>query len=521
LEDPAIEKVGHNLKFDLKVLQWHGVQVKGALFDTMLAHALVWPEQRHGLDFVAQSLLGYSPVPIESLIGKRGAEQRTMKEVALDQLVEYAGEDADVTVQLRAVLEPVLAKAEQTAVFHDLEARLVPVLADMEVEGIRLDTGALAEFSQTLANQIAGLESEIVELAGVPFNLNSPKQLGEVLFDRLKLVDQPKRTRTGQYQTSEQVLAGLAAAHPIVGKILAYREATKLKSTYVDTLPDAVWPGTGRIHTTFSQLATATGRLASSNPNLQNIPIRSEQGQEIRKAFVARDADHVLLSADYSQIELRIMAALSGDSAMREAFDSGRDIHVATAARVHRVSPDNVTGEMRRQAKMINYGLMYGMSTFGLAQRLGIARTEAGTIVDAYFDEFPGIRAYIDGAIDFAREHGYVRTVSGRRRPLPDIRSRNATQRSAAERNAVNTPIQGSGADLIKTAMVRVSDAFRERRFGAKMVLQIHDELLFDVPREEVDEVCPVIEQCMVHAIELDIPIEVDIGVGPTWLDAH
>jgi DNA polymerase-1 len=444
-----------------------------------------------------------------------------MREVPVAEAAEYAAEDADITLQLRAKLLGPLKESGQTRVFYDIESKVLPVLVDMEMEGIRLDVEALEEFSRTLGRSIEELDRHIQEQAGVEFNLNSPKQLGEVLFEKLQLVGKPRKTRTGQYQTNEQILAGLAAAHPIVRDILAYREATKLKSTYVDTLPDAVFPATGRIHTTFSQVATATGRLASTNPNLQNIPIRTEQGQEIRKAFVPRDADHVLLSADYSQIELRIMAALSRDAAMLEAFHTGLDIHTATAAKVHHRMPDGVTPEMRRQAKMINYGLMYGMSTYGLASRLGVPRHEAEEIVQHYFETFPGIRQYIDDTIAFARTHGYVETVTGRRRVLRDINSRNATIRSAMERNAVNTPIQGTGADMIKLAMIAVHDAIAEAGLHARMLLQIHDELLFDVPREEVDQVLPLVQDCMIRALPMDVPIEVELGTGENWLEAH
>ncbi len=521
LQNDQIEKIGHNLKYDLKVLLWHGVTVAGPFFDTMLAHALVAPDQRHGMDVLAESLLGYSPVAISTLIGNRGEEQTTLRDVPVADVAEYAGEDADITFQLRDKVAPMLDETEQTSIFRDVEIQLLPVLVDVEVAGIRLDTEALAEFSIKLGEQITDLRARIFEAAGTEFNLNSPKQLGEVLFDQMKLEDNPKKTKTGQYQTNEQTLTGLAHKHEIVKWILQYREATKLKGTYVDTLPDAVFEKTGRVHTTFGQLATATGRLVSSNPNLQNIPIRTEQGQEIRKAFIARDDGHVLLSADYSQIELRIMAELSGDAAMLQAFESGLDIHTATAGKVHHLMPDGVTPEMRREAKMINYGLMYGMSTFGLASRLGIPRQEAGEIVEHYFEQFPGIRKYIDDTIAFAREHGYVKTIIGRRRYLRDINSRNATTRNAMERNAVNTPIQGSGADMIKLAMIRIREAFAQEGFRSEMILQIHDELLFDVVHEELDPVKDVVERCMIEALPMKVPIEVEVGVGRSWLEAH
>jgi DNA polymerase-1 len=487
----------------------------------MLAHALIEPDQRHGMDILAEQYLGYRPIPIQTLIGEKKNEQITMREVPLKPLADYAAEDADVTLRLREVFAPQLQSANRAPVFYEIESRLLPVLVDVEVAGVALDRGALSEVSADLGRSIETLAEQIEDLAGTAFNLNSPKQLGEVLFDRLHLLDNPKKTRTGQYKTDEQVLTALAGQHEIAQRILEYREASKLKSTYVDTLPDAVLPSTGRIHTTFSQLATATGRLASSHPNLQNIPIRSALGREIRKAFIPRDGDHVLLSADYSQIELRIMASLSNDEAMREAFDAGLDIHSATAARVHGVALEAVTAAMRRQAKMINYGLMYGMSVFGLAQRLGIARNDAGAIVDQYFAQFPGIRGYIDRTIAFARKQGYVETLSGRRRYLRDITSRNGTTRAAAERNAINTPIQGTGADMIKLAMIRIHGDLAARGLRTQMVLQVHDELLFDVAREELDTVTRIVREGMVTALPLDIPIEVDIGSGDNWLEAH
>lgn len=522
LENPRIEKTGHNLKYDLKVLLWHGVEARGTFFDTMLAHALIEPDQRHGMDHLAEAYLGYSPIPITHLIGEKGEAQTSLNEAPLDQVAEYAAEDVDITLRLRKALEPKLAEGRIGEVFRDMEARLMPVLAGMEYEGIRLDTEALGEFSRSLTTQIDRLRTDIYGQADEDFNLNSPKQLGEILFDKLHLVDKPKKTKTGQYQTNEQVLIGLAPHHDIVRMILDYRQASKLKNTYVDALPECVLPATGRVHTTYGQLATATGRLVSSNPNLQNIPIRSEQGQEIRKAFIARDDDHVLLSADYSQIELRIMAAICGDKAMSEAFANRMDIHSAMAARVHNVKLEEVSADMRRQAKMVNYGLMYGMSVFGLSQRLGIPRREAGEIVDTYFTQFPGIKKYIDQTIAFAREHGYVETMAGRRRYLRDINSRNGTTRAAVERNAINTPIQGVGADMIKLAMVKINNAFQEHGFKSRMILQVHDELVFDVVREEVEEVGEVAKTCMETAFPLgDIPIEVEMGTGPHWLKAH
>ncbi len=517
--DPAIEKVGHNLKFDLAMLAWNGVQVQGRLFDTMIAHALIEPEMRHGMDYLSEIYLSYSPVPITRLIGEK--EQINMRDVPLEQIAEYAAEDADVTWQLRSVLEPKLREKGQEKVFYEIESPLLQVLVEMEREGIRVDSAALAQFAASLSGQITEQESEIRKLAGIDFNLNSPKQLGEVLFDRLKIVDKPKKTKTGQYATHEQILQDLAPRHEIVRRILDHRSATKLKSTYADTLPSTVFVSTGRIHTTFQQVLTTTGRLSSQNPNLQNIPVRSEMGQEIRRAFVARDPGHVLLSADYSQIELRIIAALSRDSGMLEAFASGLDIHTATAARVYGVMPALVSDEMRRNAKMVNFGIAYGISAFGLAQRLGIPRTEAASIIDNYFRQYGGIQQYIQETIEFARKHQYVQTVTGRRRYLPDIGSGNAAVRGAAERNAINMPIQGTAADMIKIAMIRIQKKLQEKRLRSRMLLQIHDELVFDVPQNEVEEARELIGHEMRNALPLEVPIVVEIGVGNNWLEAH
>jgi DNA polymerase-1 len=521
LENETILKIGHNLKYDLKVLAWNGVQVAGPFFDTMVAHALVEPDQRHTMDFLAEACLGYSPVSITRLIGEKKEEQLSMRDVPVDTVVDYAAEDADITLQLKQVLEPRLKEVNAEKVFYDIEIRLMPVLAAMEVTGIALDTAALKEFSETLETSIVTLRAQIYQEAGREFNLNSPKQLGEILFDELHVEEKPKKTKTGQYQTNEQVLTRLAVRFDIARHILEYREATKLKSTYVDALPGHVQERSGRIHTTYAQVATATGRLASNGPNLQNIPIRSAQGQEIRKAFIPRDGDHLLVSADYSQIELRIMAELSGDPAMLEAFQAGHDIHASTAAHVHGVSLAEVTPDMRRVAKMVNFGLMYGMSVFGLSQRLGIPRKEAAEIVDAYFGEFPSIKKYMERTIAFAAEHGYVETMAGRRRYLRDITSRNQTTRSGVERLAVNSPIQGSGADMIKLAMVRIHDAFRETGLKSRMILQVHDELVFDAVKSEVDPVKEIVTDCMVHALPMKVPIVVDIGVGENWLEAH
>ncbi len=521
LESDRIEKVGHNLKFDLSVLKWQGVSVHGKLFDTMVAHSLIEPEMRHGMDYLSEVYLGYAPVPISQLIGDAKAGQINMADVPVEKVAEYSAEDADVTWQLRAALAPLLKEKGQERVFYEIESPLIPVLVDMEFEGIKVDAAALADFATQLSKEMDESEKTIYRLAGTTFNLNSPKQLGQILFDLLKIGAAPKKTKTGQYATDEQTLAALAPDHEIVQRLLEYRTAAKLKSTYADALPEAIWPGTGRVHTTYNQVMTTTGRLSSQNPNLQNIPIRTERGQEIRRAFVARGGEFRLLSADYSQIELRVIAALSREPALLEAFKTGADIHTATAARVFGVFPDLVTPEMRRKAKMVNFGIIYGISAFGLSQRLGIPRQEAGDIIDQYFQQFPGIRRYLDSTIAFARERGYVETVTGRRRYIRDIRSANNTVRGAAERNAINAPIQGTAADMIKIAMINIHRELTRRQLKTRMLLQVHDELVFDLYAPEENEVRALVEQNMKTAIPLDVPIEVEIGVGENWLVAH
>lgn len=526
LTHPDIEKVGHNLKFDLSVLLAHGLEATGPFFDSMLAHALIEPEQRHGMDYLAETYLAYTPVAISTLIGGQQDlfGQHTMADVAEhapEKLKDYAAEDADVTWQLAETFRHLLPKRGQDRIFTEIESPLLPVLTRMEHAGVAIDVPALHEFGLQLEKQANELQRRITDLAGTAFNLNSPKQLGEILFDRLKLLDKPKKTATGQYQTNEQVLQSLTGAHPIIDDILTYREVTKLKSTYVDALPQAVSPVTGRIHTHLHQLMTATGRLASSDPNLQNIPIRSANGREIRKAFVSGRDGWLLLSADYSQIELRVMASISEDAAMIEAFQNGQDIHQATAARVYGVALDDVTSDMRRTAKMVNFGIIYGISAFGLAQRLGIPRQEAGQIIESYFKQFPGIQGYIDDIVRDAKKYGYVETLSGRRRYIRDITSANATVRGGAERIAMNTPIQGTAADMIKLAMIRVDHEIREAGLRTRMLLQVHDELLFEVPEDEVNVAKMLITDAMRHALPLRVPIEVEAGIGHTWLEAH
>ncbi|MDA0990008.1 MAG: DNA polymerase I [Verrucomicrobia bacterium] len=522
-EDPAIEKVGHNLKFDAAVLYAHGVALNGPLFDTMLAHYVIDPEQRHGMDHLSRTFLRYSPIPITSLIGEkeRGKEQASIADAPVEAVAEYAAEDADVTLQLRAVLEPLVKTSGAERALNECENPLIPVLVAMEAEGIRLNSEALAEYSIVLGTEIEGLQAAIYEEAGTQFNIASPKQLGEIMFDYMKIEDKGKKTRTGQYQTNEAVLTQLAVKHRIAELVLEYRACQKLKSTYVDALPLAVSPETGRLHTSYNQAVTATGRMQSQNPNLQNIPIRTERGREIRKAFVPRDADHVLLSADYSQIELRIMAELSGDEALLQTFIDGHDVHTATAARVNGVALADVTREMRGQAKMVNFGIIYGISAFGLSQRLRIPRNDAADIISAYFSQYPQVKRFMDQTIESARETGLVQTLLGRRRLLADINSRNATVRQQAERNAINTPIQGTAADLIKIAMVNIHRQFQEKKLQSRMLLQVHDELVFDCKRDEEAAVRECVTACMKHAIKTRVPIVVDIGVGDNWLEAH
>ena len=518
-ENAAIEKVGHDLKFELSVLQWLGVEVCGPLFDVRLAHALIEPELHHSLEYMAESALGYTPAA-----GAKSAPEQTELSLVPGEpgpSAEQTMEKADLAWQLRRWLEPQLKEKTWERVFYELEAPLIPVLVDMEIEGVRIDAAALTEFSVLLSRQMADHEKTIHRLAGAEFNINSPRQLGEVLFDQLKLADAPKKTRTGQYATDEPTLLALAGDHAIVRHLLDYRACAKLKSTYADALPAAIFPRTGRVHTTYEQLATATGRLNSQNPNLQNIPIRTELGQEIRKAFVPRGPDYLLLSADYSQIELRIIASLSRETTMIEALKGGADVHTVTAARVFGVAPDAVTPEMRRQAKMVNYGIAYGISAFGLAQRLGIPRKQAAEIIDHYFARFPAIRQYMTDTVEFARQHGYVETVTGRRRTLRDIRSANGTVRAAAERNAINAPIQGTAADMIKLAMIAIHRELKARQLRTRMLLQVHDELVFDLYQPERDEVLALVEDRMRDALPLEVPIEVEMGVGQTWLEAH
>lgn len=520
-ESETIIKIGQNIKYDLNVLHWYDITIKGVLFDTMVAHYLIQPEMRHNMNVLAETYLNYSPVSIETLIGKKGKDQQTMRSVALDVITEYAAEDADVTLQLKQTFEPLLKETLTQKLYTEVEGPLIPVLGAMEREGIKLDIAALNDFSKILETDIIGIESEIQQLAGTKFNVSSPKQVGDILFEVLKIDEKPKKTKTGQYATSEDVLAKLSGKHPIIDKILDYRELVKLKSTYVDALPLMVNPRTGRIHTSYNQVVAVTGRLSSDNPNLQNIPIRTERGREVRKAFVPRNDDFILLSADYSQIELRIMAELCKDPGLLEAFNNGQDIHSATASKVFAVELENVTSEMRRKAKMVNFGIIYGISAFGLSERLNIPRREAASIIEQYFIKYPLIKDFMDSSIEHAREKGYVETVLGRRRNLRDINSNNATVRGFAERNAINAPIQGSAADMIKIAMINIHHALNEQKLRTRMLLQVHDELVFDVHKDEIDIVRPMIEEKMRTALSLSVPVEVEIGMGKNWLEAH
>ena len=520
-ENNTIEKVGHNLKYDLKVLRNYQIKVVGPLFDTMVAHYLINPDMRHNMDILAETYLNYSPQSITELIGKKGKNQVTMREVPLAAQTEYATEDADITLQLKNHFEKELNAANTLKLYKEVELPLVAVLTEMECEGINLNTDFLNKLSVTLTDDISKLETAIFEEAGEPFNLASPKQLGEVLFEKLKLVEKPKKTKTGQYSTAEDVLSYLAKDHPIIARVTEWRSLQKLQTTYVERLPKEVNETTERVHTIYNQAVAATGRLSSNNPNLQNIPIRTERGQEIRKAFIPRDENHVLMAADYSQIELRIIAALSKDEGMMEAFQNNEDIHRATAAKVFNVPPEEVTRKQRSNAKTVNFGIIYGVSAFGLSQQTDLNRNEAKELITTYYATYPKLRAYIQDQIDFARENGYVETILGRRRYLKNINSQNAIVRGGAERNAVNAPVQGSAADIIKLAMINIHQKMTTEKWQSKMLLQVHDELVFDVPKNELETFKLMVKQEMESAFSLAVPIVVDVGVGNNWLEAH
>lgn len=525
---PAFDKeditwVGQNIKYDLMILKWYGFGLKGKTYDTMLAHYVIEPDGKRSMDLLSAKYLGYQPVSIETLIGKKGKGQGNMRDVPVEQVKEYAAEDADVTYQLKKVFNPMLDKQEVRRVFEEVENPLVEVLVDMEYEGVGIDVGFLQDYSKELEREIKIAEDSVYKQAGIVFNLASPKQLGEILFEKMKLDDKAKKTKTGQYATGEDVLAKLRNKHQIVDDILAFRELSKLKSTYVDALPNMINPRTGRVHTCFNQAVAVTGRLSSIDPNLQNIPIRTERGREIRKAFISRGDGWTLISADYSQIELRIVAAISGDENMIRAFIENKDIHTATAAKVYGVAEHEVTGDMRRAAKAVNFGIIYGQTAFGLSESLGISRSEAKTIIDNYFEQYSSIKRYMDNTINYAREHGYVETLMGRKRYLRDITSANQTVRGYAERNAINSPIQGTAAEMIKLAMVKVHKALQQQNMRTRMVLQVHDELVFDVPEDEVEAATKLIKENMETAMVLphNVPTNAEAGTGKNWLAAH
>ncbi|PNQ74050.1 DNA polymerase I [Hanstruepera neustonica] len=520
-ENDAIEKIGQNLKYDIKVLAKYNLQVKGKLFDTMLAHYLINPDMRHNMDVLAETYLNYTPISIETLIGKKGKNQLSMRDVPLDKQTEYAVEDADITLQLKEHFQNELGEANTQKLFDDIEIPLLRVLASMELEGINLDTEFLNTLSVELTKDISNLEQKIYTEAGEEFNIASPKQLGDILFEKMKLVDKPKKTKTGQYSTAEDVLSYLAKDHEIIQDILDFRGLSKLKSTYVDALPLQVEPTTGRVHTDYMQTVAATGRLSSNNPNLQNIPIRTERGRQVRKAFIPRNEDYTLLAADYSQIELRIIAALSEEETMIEAFKNGEDIHASTASKVFNVPISEVTREQRSNAKTVNFGIIYGVSAFGLSNQTNLSRSESKELIDTYYETYPKLKSYIGKQVDFARDHGYVQTVLGRRRYLKDINSRNAVVRGAAERNAVNAPIQGSAADIIKIAMINIHNKLEAGQYKTKMLLQVHDELVFDVFKAELDTIKTLIKSEMENAYKLTVPLVVDLDTGDNWLEAH
>lgn len=520
-ESETVEKIGQNLKYDIKVLAKYNIEVKGKLFDTMLAHYLINPDMRHNMDVLAETYLNYTPISIETLIGKKGKNQLSMRDVALEKQTEYAVEDADITLQLKEHFQNELGQANTQKLFNDIEVPLLRVLADMELEGINLDKGFLQSLSEELTNDIKSLEQKIYAEAGEEFNIASPKQLGIILFEKMKLVDKPKKTKTGQYSTSEDVLSYLAKDHEIIQNILDFRGLSKLKSTYVDALPAQVEDVSGRVHTDYMQTVAATGRLSSNNPNLQNIPIRTERGRQVRKAFVPRNEDYTLLAADYSQIELRVIAALSEEETMISAFKNGEDIHASTASKVFNVPIDEVTREQRSNAKTVNFGIIYGVSAFGLSNQTNLSRSESKELIDTYYETYPKLRNFVSEQVAFARDNGYVQTVLGRRRYLKDINSRNAVVRGAAERNAVNAPIQGSAADIIKIAMINIHKKLNEGNFKTKMLLQVHDELVFDVYKPELETIKSLVKTEMESAYKLEVPLDVDLDTGNNWLEAH
>ena len=521
-ENENIEKVGQNIKYDLKILSQYGIEVKGNLFDTMIAHYLINPDMRHNMDVLSETYLKYSPKSITELIGKKGKNQGNMRDIPLDEIKEYAVEDADVTFQLKNHFLPILEKVGTKKLYDEIEIPLVPVLADMEKEGINLDVDFLQKMSIDMTAESKALEQKIYETAGETFNLASPKQLGDVLFEKMKIGGaKQKKTKTGQYATGEEILSYLANDNPIVKDILEWRQMVKLQSTYIDALPNQVDSKTGRVHTDYMQTVAATGRLSSNNPNLQNIPIRTERGRQIRKAFIARNENYTLVSADYSQIELRIIAALCGEENMIAAFKNNEDIHKSTAAKVFNIPLEDVSKEQRSHAKTVNFGIVYGVSAFGLSNQTNLSRKESAELIDAYYKTYPKLKSFISDQVDFARENGYVETISGRRRYLKDINSANAIVRGGAERNAVNAPIQGSAADIIKIAMINIHKKLKSENWQSKMLLQVHDELVFDVHNSELEKIQPMIKFEMENAFKMIVPLEVEIGSGKNWLEAH
>ena len=520
-ESTEIIKVGHNIKFDIQVLKKYNINVSYPIYDTMVAHYLINPDMRHNLDTLSESYLNYSPISIESLIGKKGKNQISMRDVSIDEITNYASEDADITLQLKGVFDKEIEVNNFNKIFYDIEIPMINVLSDMETEGIKIDTSYLKKLDKEFEEDLGKLKKEIFKKAGEEFNLNSPKQLGEILFDKLKLVSKAKKTKTGQYSTSEEVLSSLANDHKIIEKILEWRSLDKLQNTYVKSLPKEVSRLTNRVHSSFNQTVTTTGRLSSNNPNLQNIPIRTANGQKIRRAFIPRNSDYILMAADYSQIELRVIASISNEENMIDAFTNNQDIHTMTASKIYNVDPENVTREQRGNAKTVNFGIIYGVSAFGLSQQTNLNRSESKIMIDNYFLNYPGLKKYISDQIDFARNNGYVETIMGRKRYLQNINSQNNMIRSSAERNAINAPIQGSAADIIKIAMININSEFKKQSFKSKMVLQVHDELVFDVHNSEKDQIKDIVKTTMESAVKLKVPLKIDLEFGKNWLEAH
>ena len=520
-ESTKIIKVGHNIKFDIQVLLKYNVKVSSPIYDTMVAHYLINPDMRHNLDTLSESYLNYSPISIESLIGKKGKNQISMRDVSIDKITDYASEDADITLQLKSIFDKEIEVNNLGKIFYDIEIPMINVLSEMETEGIKIDISFLEKLDKEFEEDLEKLKKEIFKKSGEEFNLNSPKQLGEILFDKLKLVSKPKKTKTGQYSTSEEVLSSLANDHKIIEDILEWRSLDKLQNTYVKSLPNEVSSLTNRVHSSFNQTVTTTGRLSSNNPNLQNIPIRTANGQKIRRAFIPRDSDYILMAADYSQIELRVIASMSNEENMIDAFVNNQDIHTTTASKIYNVDPENVTREQRGNAKTVNFGIIYGVSAFGLSQQTDLNRSESKVMIDNYFLNYPGLKKYMSDQIDFARNNGYVETIMGRRRYLQNINSQNNMLRSGAERNAINAPIQGSAADIIKIAMININSELKKQSLKSKMLLQVHDELVFDVHKSEKDQIKDIVKTTMESAVKLKVPLKIDLEFGKNWLEAH